>query len=198
VAAVISSAILVIMISILRRSDRGQSMDRASFRRRNENTIEGRVTIKRPVEKVFEFYRNFKNLPSFLGDVMAIEETGPGTSRWTIQGPMGIPEHWTIRVTEERPNELIRYETVSSPALRTSWEIHFSPGATADETEVYAVMRGPLGRLGRAVLALIGKFPAEEQSSNLHRLKELLETGKVTDTTYAVEGKFKQRTRKSN
>src|SRR5215469_7129742 len=69
VAAVISSAILVIVIAVLRRSDRGQSMNGASFRRRNENTIEGRVTIKRPVEKVFEFYRNFKNLPSFLGDV---------------------------------------------------------------------------------------------------------------------------------
>jgi hypothetical protein len=45
-------------------------------------------------------------------------------------------------------------------------------------------------RLGRAALALIGKFPAEEQSSNLHGLKEVLETGRVTDTSYSVAGKF--------
>ena len=81
--------------------------------------VEGRVTIKCPVEKVFEFYRNFKNLPSFLGDVMAIDETGPATSRWTIQGPLSIQTHWTIRVTEERINELICYETESLPALKT-------------------------------------------------------------------------------
>jgi uncharacterized membrane protein len=54
-------------------------------------------------------------------------------------------------------------------------------------------MKAPLGRLGRAALALIGKFPAEEVSANLRRFKELMETGKVTDTSYSVAGKFAQR-----
>jgi uncharacterized membrane protein len=54
-------------------------------------------------------------------------------------------------------------------------------------------MKAPLGRLGRAALALIGKFPAEEVSANLNRFKELMETGKVTDTSYSVAGKFAQR-----
>jgi len=40
-------------------------------------------------------------------------------------------------------------------------------------------------RAGLAALALIGKFPAEEVSSNLHRLKEVLETGRVTETSYS-------------
>jgi hypothetical protein len=51
-------------------------------------------------------------------------------------------------------------------------------------------MKIRFGRLARAALALIGKFPAEEQSSNLHRLKEVLETGRVTETSYSVSGKF--------
>jgi hypothetical protein len=54
-------------------------------------------------------------------------------------------------------------------------------------------MQAPLGRLGRAALALIGKFPAEEVSSNLRSLKEVMETGRVTDTSYSVAGKFAQR-----
>jgi hypothetical protein len=45
----------------------------------------------------------------------------------------------------------------------------------------------------RAALALIGKFPAEEVSANLHRLKEVMETGRVTDGSYSVAGKFAQR-----
>jgi uncharacterized membrane protein len=89
-------------------------MQRTSRPARNENTIEASVTIRRSVEDVFRFYRDFRNLPSFLGDVMAIEQTGPVTSRWTIQGPLGIRAHWTIKVTGERANELIRYETVAS------------------------------------------------------------------------------------
>jgi uncharacterized membrane protein len=93
--------------------------------------------------------------------------------------------------SQERPNELIRYETVTSPGLRTYWEIYFAPGSEAGETQVREVMKPPLGRLGRIALALIGKFPAEEVKANLHRLKQVMETGKVTDTSYSVRGKFK-------
>jgi uncharacterized membrane protein len=152
------------------------------------STIEAGVTIHCAVDKVFRFYRDFQNLP--LGDVIAVAQTGPAASRWTIQGPLGIRAHWTIKVTEERPNELIRYETVAPPGLRTCWEIHFAPGSEAGATDVREVMKAPLGRLGRAALALIGKVPAEEVPANLRRLKELMETGRVTDTSYSVAGKF--------
>lgn len=167
-------------------NDRGQFMQTGSF----QNTIKRRVIIQRPVQTVYEFYRDFRNLPSFLGDVMEIEQTGPATSRWTIQGPLRIRAHWTIKVTEERTNELIRYETVTSSMLKTSWEIYFSSGSDAGQTELREVMKAPLGRLGRAALALIGKYPDEEVTANLHRLKQVMETGRVTDTSYAVPGKF--------
>jgi uncharacterized membrane protein len=156
-------------------------------------TIEGRVTIQRPIHEVFGFYRDFRNMPRFLGDVTGVEQVGPTTSRWTIQGPLGLRVHWTIRVIEERPNELIRYETVTSTGLRTRWEIHFESGTDARETEVHEVMRAPLGLPGQWALALIGKFPAREVSANLHRLKEVMETGRVTDTSNSVAGKFGHR-----
>ena len=76
-------------------------------------------------------------------------------------------------MTEERPNELLRYEAAEAG---TSWEIHFAPGPQAGSTEVREVMRIPFGRLGRAALALIGKFPAEEVSANLRRLNQVLAT----------------------
>jgi uncharacterized membrane protein len=163
---------------------------RTSSQSREENAIEKSVTIQRPVEDVFRFYRDFRNLPSFLGDVMAVEQIGPAAFQWTIQGPLGVRVNSTIKVTEQRTNELIRYQTVGVADLKGYWEIHFACGPQVDETVVREEMKIPLGRLGRAVLALIGKFPAEEVSSNLHRLKELMETGKVTDTSYSVAGKF--------
>ena len=159
---------------------------------RDASTIEASVTIHCAVEEVFRFYRDFQNLPRFVGDVTAIEPLGRATYRWTIQGPLGVRVKWKVKMTEEDTNELIRYETVTSPGLRTYWEIHFAPGSGADETEVREVMKAPLGRLGRAALALIGKFPVEEVSANLRRLKELMETGRVTDTSYSVAGKFAQ------
>jgi uncharacterized membrane protein len=153
--------------------------------------ITASVVIRRPIQEVFSFYRSFENLPKFLGDVMDVEQIDSATSHWTIQGPLGIRTQLKIRVTEVRENELLRYETVTAPGLlKTEWELHFTPATPAGESEVREVMRAPLGRLGRAALALIGKFPAEEVPANLNRLKELMETGKVTNTSYAVTGKF--------
>ena len=168
-------------------------MQTTSLLLRDANAIEASVTIQCAVDEVFKFYRDFTNLPRFVGDVMAIEKISPAMSRWTIQGPLGIRANWIIKVTQERTNELIRYQTVASPGLKTYWEIHFTPGSEARTTEVREVMKVPLGRLGRAALALIGKFPAEEVSSNLRRLKEIMETGIVTDRSYSVAGKFVQR-----
>jgi uncharacterized membrane protein len=168
-------------------------MRRTSSPPRGENVIEESVTIQRPVEEVFGFYRDFTNLPSFVGDVMAVEQVGPATFQWTIQGPLGIRVNSTIKVTEERTNELICYQTAGVAGLSGYWEIHFARAYHVGETEVREIMKIPLGRLGRTALGLIGKFPAEEVSANLHRLKELMEMGRVTDTSYAVPGKFAQR-----
>jgi uncharacterized membrane protein len=173
-------------------NDRRQCMHGASYGLSDRNGIERSVIIERPLGAVYEFYRDFRNLPTFLGDVMSIEQTSPGTSWWTIQGPLHIQTHWAIKVTEERTNQFICYETVSSPSLRTRWEVYFSPRRNAGQTEVREILRSPLGRLGRAALALIGKFPAEEVSANLRRLKQVLETGRVTDKSYSIRGKFRQ------
>ena len=89
-------------------------------------------------------------------------------------------------------DRLLRYETVAVPGLRTHWAVHFSPGADPGRTEVHEVLRTPFGRLGHLALTLAGKPPAAEVAANLRRLKQLLETGEVTDTAHAVAGKFER------
>lgn len=152
--------------------------------------IEASVTIGRPVRTVYSFYRDFNNLPSFLGDVMAVEAIDPSTTRWTIQGPLKIAFHWTIEVTEEVENTLIRYQTVAHPTRRIRWDIHFAPGPDTGETVVREAMHTPLGPTGLKLLAWIGKPAVKEMTANLRRLKEVLETGQVRDRSYAVPGKF--------
>ena len=106
---------------------------------------------------------------------MAIEVTGPTMSRWAVQGPLGIHVHWMIQVTEERADELLRYQTVALPAMRTYWELSFTAGANSNETKIRELMKVPLGTFGQAALGLLGKPPAAEVAANLQRLKELME-----------------------
>jgi uncharacterized membrane protein len=57
---------------------------------RNDQPIEASVMIRRPIDDVFSFYRDFRNLSRFLGDVTVIEPLDRATYRWTIQGPLGV------------------------------------------------------------------------------------------------------------
>ena len=156
-------------------------------------SVEASVVIDRPVADVFGFYRDFTNMPRFLGDVMAVEPTAPATFRWTIQGPAGIQVKSTIRVTDERPDALIRYETTVLPGLAGQWTVSFSPGPGANQTGVREVLKVPFGKVGLIALSFVGKPPGAEVAANLRRLKQLIETGVVTDTDHAVAGKFDRR-----
>lgn len=151
--------------------------------------VDESIVIRRPVEQVFAFYEDFRNLPTFLGDVVRIEFTGPRTSRWTIKAPLGLEVQWSILVTDIRPNAFIAYQTGSVTAT-ARWEVNFSRGAEPDTTVVREVMAVPGGVLTEAALAAIGKPPAKEVRANLQRLKEVLETGHVKDMDYVVRGKF--------
>lgn len=157
---------------------------------RHSSAIESRVVIDRPAAEIFAFYRDFRNLPLFLGDVMSVEPTGSSTSRWTVQGPLGIRVHWSVEVTGEEKDAYIRYRTTAVRGLGTTWDVRFTPDPGSGRTEVREVMTLPLGRVTQAGLGLIGKPPADETAANLHRLKQLMETGQVSDTRHAVPGKF--------
>jgi uncharacterized membrane protein len=158
-------------------------------RERTSARVEESIVIERPVEDVFAFYQDFRNLPNFLRDVLRIEITGDRTSRWTIKAPLGLELRWTVVLTDTRPNALIAYQTASAVAP-TRWEVSFSPGSHPGATLVREVLSMPGGLIAKAALAAVGKPPAKEVRANLKRLKELLETGHVTTMDYAVTGKF--------
>ena len=152
--------------------------------------IEARVIISRPIGEVFGFYRDFRNLPAFLGDVMLVEPIDSVRSRWTIQGPLRTKIQWIIKITREKDDDLIFYETTGSPTFKGRWEVYFYKTGLSGKTMVREIMAVPFGRIGRMALALVGKDPEKEVRANLNRLKQFMETGKVIDASYAVPGKF--------
>ena len=154
--------------------------------RRLAGTVTGEVVISRPVHVVYGFYRDFTNLPLVLGDVVAVEQIAGTTYRWIVAGPLGSRLPMTVTVTDQRVNERIRYQTGGPGPLRGRWELAFAVDAGSGGTRVREQLVVPMGAFGRAVLALIGKFPDREVAANLTRLKQLLEIDDGTDTPSAA------------
>jgi uncharacterized membrane protein len=149
-------------------------------------TVTGEIVVCRPVRDVYGFYRDFANLPRFIGDVVAVERVGDATYRWLVSGPFGARIPVVVSVTEQRVDRLIRYQTRGAGPLRARWQLEFIADGEVGRTLVRERLTMPLGAVGRFALALIGKFPDREVRDNLNRLKELLESGSDGNTPAAA------------
>jgi uncharacterized membrane protein len=136
----------------------------------------GAVIIRRPVETVFAFYRDFRNLPRFLGDVVHVELTGDRTSCWAVRTPFGFDVHWPVFVTEIRTNAFIAYE-MQSLLAPVRWYVDFSPADGGVATTVRERMTIPGGKVAEIVFGALGKPPAREGARQPRPPEEIVGNG---------------------
>lgn len=143
------------------------------------------VTIARPRTEVFEFWRELQNLPRFMENVEAIEATGPDTVLWTVRGPHDKPMSWESRITVEKPDEEIAWESTSGSEFEHRGRVIFTDAPANRGTQVTAtiVYRPPGGTVGKLIAKAFQRDPRIQARRDLRRLKQLLETGEVATTT---------------
>ncbi|MGO4594996.1 SRPBCC family protein [Leifsonia sp. 2TAF2] len=151
------------------------------------SSIVAEADIRRPIGEVYAFLRDPANMPRFLGDVLAVEVLTPLRSRWTVGLPFGMRTHWVSEIVEDEPDAAFSYRTKTAGRV-TTWRYTFE--ARGSSTRVREQLTMPNGFLPRVALRVARKHPAQEVRSNLNRLKQVLETGTITDTSNALPGRF--------
>jgi uncharacterized membrane protein len=135
------------------------------------------VTIARPVEEVYSFWRELSNLPRFMSHVESVEVLDRTRSRWTVKGPAGSSVSWEAHVINEIPNELIAWSSVGDADVVSAGSVHFKPTPSGGtRVIVHLQYSPPAGKLGAWVATLFGEDPAQQISEDLQRLKACLET----------------------
>lgn len=144
------------------------------------------ITIDKPHEEVFAFWRNFANLPLFMKDIQKIEVISPEESKWTVRLQSGATAQWTAVITDERPGAMLAWRSLEGSAIETEGAVWFSKAPNQLGTEVQLMMtyKVPGGGISEIVNALTGEDPAIVILTHLKRLKALLETGE----TPTIEG----------
>ena len=73
--------------------------------------IERELSIEEPAEKLYRFWRDFRNLPTIMPNVESV--TGAVGHAITLggQGPIGATLEWDAVVINDKPNELIAWRT---------------------------------------------------------------------------------------
>jgi uncharacterized membrane protein len=165
-----------------RNSARADEAGALSRRRRGEGTrIEQAVTIGRPRDELFQFWRRFDNLPRFMDNLEAVTILDPRRSHWVVKGPSGIRLEWDAEIDYEVPDELIAWRSLPGSDVEQVGSVQFTP-VHGGGTEVRTVLRysRAAGKAGDAVAHVLGEDPARQVADDLRRFKQVMEAGEVS------------------
>ena len=139
------------------------------------------VTVQRPVEEVYAFWKNFENLPRFMRHLESVTVTGDRTSHWVAKAPAGKTVEWDAEVTTDRENELIAWRSLPGSGVYNAGEVRFTraPGDRGTELRVTIEYDPPFGKLGSKVAMLWREEPGQQVADDLRHFKQVIETGEI-------------------
>jgi uncharacterized membrane protein len=155
---------------------------RAQRRRRfGRHAVVGRtVTIARPRQEIWDFWRNVDNIPRFMENVQSVREEN-GRLIWTVPGPRDRAIEFPTEIVDERPGEHIAWRSTEDAPVDMQGKVRFRDAPPGRGTEVESIIayRPRGGELGRWIASFFQKEPAIIARRELKRLKMLMETGEI-------------------
>ena len=138
------------------------------------------VTIAAPRDLVYEYWRNPRNLSSFMAVDSWVEQHSPEIFHWIFDSPSG-PVGIDTRLIEDRKNEALAWRSVAGAEIDIEAKVQLRDTSAGRGTEVEAhIAYRPQGGLAGYWLAkLRGVDPKTRGRQALKRLKMLLETGEI-------------------
>ena len=138
------------------------------------------MTINRPADELFRFWRDFSNLPRFMEHLESVKVLSSTRSVWTAKAPVGMRVKWEADVINEIEGELIGWQSTGNADVATAGSVRFVPAqGGATEIIVHLQYDPPAGKLGSLVASLFGEEPSQQIRADLRRLKGILETDEI-------------------
>jgi uncharacterized membrane protein len=141
--------------------------------------VESSVVVEAPVSRVYDYWRNLENLPSFMTNVEDVRATGPGMTHWRIKGPLGTKMEFDAQTTQEEENRALGWNSVDGN-VDTSGQVRFQE-LGPERTRVEVTLNyadppgGKIGELGSKIVA----NPQVMVDQDLYNFKEIIE-GRAT------------------
>ena len=139
------------------------------------------VTINRRRQELYDFWRDFRHLPTFMENIEDVIILDDNRSHWIVQGPAGSELEWDSIVTEDVPGEVIASRSAEGATVENSGRVEFrdSPNGRGTIVSVTIAYKPPGGKLGKAFAKVFRREPTIQARQELRRFKQLMETGEL-------------------
>jgi len=124
------------------------------------------IIVQGNVTDIYNLWANFENFPHFMKNIKSITKTGPDTSHWVMEGPLGKTIEWDAKTTRLEENKRIAWNSMDSNSdITTSGQVTFNAlpqGQVEVTATVHYVPSGKIAEIGAALLANPEKQLAED------------------------------------
>ena len=142
--------------------------------------VQKSVTINKSQAELYQFWRNFENLPQFMNHLESVTVLDDKRSHWKAKAPLGYTVEWDAEATGEVENERISWHSVEGSEIPNSGVVEFRPTVNrGTEVRVTLTYEPPAGKLGALIAKLFGEEPSQQVAEDLRRFKSLMETGLI-------------------
>lgn len=157
---------------------------RYSARGRTDTPVGRTVTVNRPRQELYAFWRDFTNQAQFAENIEFVEMLDAERVRFVMKAPGGTTVTLVNRVVEDVPGSVIAWESEPESDIRNSGRVEFSDAAPGRGTTVRATISydPPGGVVGKLVGKVLQREPNVQARRDLRRFKQLMETGEVTSS----------------
>ena len=146
------------------------------------------LTVYKPREEVYQFWRRLENLPRFMTHLKEVRQVNSTHSHWIAQlGGGKVAETvgsvaWDAQIIHETANERLVWKSVEGASIDNAGEVRFSDSPDGFGTRIHATIRyrPPVGRLGGAIMKLFNPAFSQLIEQDLRRFKEVIEKGEQT------------------
>lgn len=157
------------------------STDAVKAQQAGHRKVRSVVTINRGADALYEYWRDFENLPNFMKHLDSVTTTGEGRSHWVTRAPGGTQVEWDAEIVADVPGELIAWQSLPGSTVHNAGTVRFIPVPAERGTEVHVDLDydPPGGALGVAVAKLFRAEPGQQIRDDLRAFKQVMETGEI-------------------
>jgi uncharacterized membrane protein len=138
------------------------------------------ITVSRPRDEVYRYWRNLENLPRFMEHVESVREIDNRRSAWVVRGPLNHDVEWTAQIITDRAGEMIAWESLPGAEVQNAGSVWFeSTPEGGTEVKVSLQYNPPAGVVGAAVAKLLGESPDVQLETDLAQFKQVIESGQA-------------------
>ena len=146
------------------------------------------ITVNRTPEEVYQFWRNFENLPQFMAHLDSVRVLDERRSHWIAKAPAGSKAEWEAEIVEDIPNQRIVWRTLPGSEIPNEGSVRFIPAPGNRGTEIHVELRysPPGGRVAATLAKLFGAEPGQQVAGDLRRFKQVMELGEVVHSDASI------------